>query len=128
MQRIYEEIGLDFSKSASWADMCEESASVNCVESTSKHETVNSNTSEAMPSGEDESGDNAPGRLMSDLHDRIGLKFRPFTWGDLYDEMSLVSCKEVTEDIDKATSLSKSGHKKLRFHCRNDVRIVREAE
>ena len=118
MQRINEEIGLDFSKAASWGDMCEESASVNCVESTSKHETVNSNTSEAMPSGEDESGDNAPGRLMSDLHDRIGLKFRSFSWADLYDE----------EDIDKATSLSKSAHKKLRFHCRNDVRIVRETE
>ena len=50
------------------------------------------------------------------------------SWGDLNDEMSLVSCKEVTEDIDKATFLSKSGHKKLRFHCRNDVRNVREAE
>ena len=93
-----------------------------------RHETVNSNTSEAMSTEEDESGYNASGRLMSDLHDKIGLKFRSFTWGDLNDEMSLVSCKEVTEDIDKATFLSKSGHKKLRFHCRNDVRIVREAE
>ena len=59
---------------------------------------------------------------MSDLHDKIGFKFRPFTWGDL--KRSLVSCKEVTEDIDKATSLSKSGHKKVRFSFEDRVDAV----